>query len=659
MLFLGMGTGHCGLNLLTEILSQQVGANVTHEESPLLPWVRRPEFPGVPERISRWKSQRAGSLIGDCAPFYLPYTEEALAAEPDLRIVCLERPAEEVIAAYCRQLDRTAPFPTNHWARTPAPGWYHDPLWTQTFPQYDTPDRLQGLRLYCDEYAVTIRDIASRYPDRVLILDTLRLTTTDGVEQLLDFLHVPAAARVIVTGKAPGSVGSPTFGPAPRFNGPLDPRRCVVLVPFGGYIHRECDDGLKELERRGYQVRRVSGYAAIDQGRNQMSTDALLDGFDETLWIDSDVAFDPDDVEKLRAHNLPITCGIYPQKGKRALACHIAFGIDKVTFGEQGGLVEMLYAGTGFLLIRRQVYIDVLEKLGMPVCNERFGHPMFPFFHPMIRPIDDGHWYLAEDYAFCERARRCGYKIFADTSIRLWHIGNYRYGWEDAGMDRPRFTNFALNLGDPQEKPGRPQLSAEDLVNFIQAHPWPAEKPVVPPPPDRNWLFPQVRRALTESLPKNARLIVEVGSWLGRSTRFLADLAPRAKVIAIDHWQGSPEHTDDPELIPLLPVLYETFLAETWDYRQRVIPVRAGSVDGMRHVAESNLQPDLVYIDADHGYEAVKADVTAALDLFPRAVLVGDDWNWPGVQKAVEEVAKGRRLKLEVLHTAWRIARGT
>ncbi|NLX96320.1 MAG: hypothetical protein GXY83_09090 [Rhodopirellula sp.] len=25
-----------------------------------------------------------------------------------------------------------------------------------------------------------------------------------------------------------------------------------------------------------------------------------------------------------------------------------------------------------------------------------------------------------------------GYRIFADTSVRLWHIGTYNYGWKDA-----------------------------------------------------------------------------------------------------------------------------------------------------------------------------------------------------------------------------------
>ena len=103
----------------------------------------------------------------------------------------------------------------------------------------------------------------------------------------------------------------------------------------------------------GYVVRRVEGYSAIDQARNQLASDALRDGFAETLWIDSDVGFDPDDVEKLRRHGLPITCGIYPKKGQRELAMHVLPGTQRFQFGVQGGLHEILYAAAGFLHIRR------------------------------------------------------------------------------------------------------------------------------------------------------------------------------------------------------------------------------------------------------------------------------------------------------------------
>jgi hypothetical protein len=237
----------------------------------------------------------------------------------------------------------------------------------------------------------------------------------------------------------------------------MDPRRCAVLVPFGTSIVPQCERALVELERRGYEVRRVGGYAAIDQGRNQMATDALLDGYEETFWIDADVEFHPDAVGRLRAHRLPIVCGIYPQKGKRAVACHLAPGTPKTVFGKSGGLVEILYAGAGFLLVRREVYLAIQEQLRLPMCNERFGLPLLPFFHPMLHACEDGHWYLAEDWAFCERARQCGFHITADTTVRLWHIGTYAFGWEDAGMDRPRFDTFTLNYGPEEDSPLEPE----------------------------------------------------------------------------------------------------------------------------------------------------------------------------------------------------------
>ncbi len=67
---------------MAQILDKQPNCHVTHDEPPLLPWVVEPGAPGI-------------------------------------RIVCLKRPREEVVAAFCRTLDEASPFPTNHRAREP------------------------------------------------------------------------------------------------------------------------------------------------------------------------------------------------------------------------------------------------------------------------------------------------------------------------------------------------------------------------------------------------------------------------------------------------------------------------------------------------------------------------------------------------------------
>ena len=113
--------------------------------------------------------------------------------------------------------------------------------------------------------------------------------------------------------------------------------------------------------------------------------------------------------------------------------------------------MEILSAAAGFLHVRREVYETVQRVTELPICNARFGKPLVPYFLPMIIPDESAHtllpdakWYLPEDFSFSERARRAGYKVMADTSIRLGHIGNYEYGWEDVGAPRTRSSGCTM-----------------------------------------------------------------------------------------------------------------------------------------------------------------------------------------------------------------------
>jgi hypothetical protein len=220
----------------------------------------------------------------------------------------------------------------------------------------------------------------------------------------------------------------------------------VILVPAAHYIEPHCELSLRQLEALGYPVRRVHGLSQIDVARNRIASAALADGYAELMWIDSDMAFEPSSVARLRAHGLPLVCGLYPAKVDRHLTSQLAPEVRRLTFGQGGGLVEVLHAATGFLHTRREVYLDIQQQLQLPVCNQRQGQPIVPFFLPLIVPDGVGHWYLGEDYAFCERARLCGYRIFADTTIRLQHIGIYGYSWEDLGGNLPRSASYRLDL---------------------------------------------------------------------------------------------------------------------------------------------------------------------------------------------------------------------
>lgn len=225
----------------------------------------------------------------------------------------------------------------------------------------------------------------------------------------------------------------------------MDPSKCHVLVPVLHRIEPSVDEALNELTRRGYVVRRVYGYSAIDQGRCKMAYESLFfHDAESIMWIDSDVGFNPADVDRLLSHNLPVVCGIYPVKGYPRLTTQFLTR-NPVKFGTDGKLVQIRSAANGFLLTKREVYMEMIAKLELPLCHMWGQHPIYPWFMPMIKHIGRNAQYLGEDYAFCERARLCNYQIMADTRVKLQHWGPYAYTWDDAQTHRQHSDGCTIN----------------------------------------------------------------------------------------------------------------------------------------------------------------------------------------------------------------------
>lgn len=232
----------------------------------------------------------------------------------------------------------------------------------------------------------------------------------------------------------------------------LNPK-CAVLMPVSGAMEWATEMHLIELMHRGYAIQKIYGCANVDIARSQLASDALTQGFEELFWIDSDISFQIDDFERLRAHDLPLVCGLYPKKLKEGgLAAILEDDTETLVFGEQGGLVEIKWAGTGFFYTKRCVYEDIKAKLNMPDCMIGRKGTINPYFMPFVIPgpkvngDKETHLYLGDDTSFCERARQVGYKIYADTTIRLDHIGKYRYSWEDISGTRDRYATLSCQI---------------------------------------------------------------------------------------------------------------------------------------------------------------------------------------------------------------------
>jgi len=196
-----------------------------------------------------------------------------------------------------------------------------------------------------------------------------------------------------------------------------------------------------------------------------------------------------------------------------------------------------------------------------------------------------------------------------------------------------------------------------DISPLKAQYPWPSASPGIRF--DHHGWFGWCHCLMLRTvLPKDTKLVLELGSWLGRSTRYFLNACPRADVIAVDHWGRSELiANDDPTCEGKMHNLYDRFLSNCWGFKSRLVPIRATTVAGMQTVKAHGLVPDVIYIDANHTYEDMRQDINMAFSLFPEARLCGDDYGgkWTGLKQAVDEFCRGNSCKLLNVEHAWAI----
>lgn len=158
----------------------------------------------------------------------------------------------------------------------------------------------------------------------------------------------------------------------------------------------------------------------------------------------------------------------------------------------------------------------------------------------------------------------------------------------------------------------------------------------------------------------DASVLVELGSWKGRSACFLMVEALNAgktpAIYFVDHWGGSneAEHQADPDMA----VVYDTFLAniERADYRKTTV-LRMPTVDAAKFFKLESV--DFVWVDAGHTYDEVLADLKAWWPkLKPGGVIGGDDFPMEGVKRAVSEFFPSHEVVSESGWQWWRVRKG-
>lgn len=127
--------------------------------------------------------------------------------------------------------------------------------------------------------------------------------------------------------------------------------------------------------------------------------------------------------------------------------------------------------------------------------------------------------------------------------------------------------------------------------------------------------------------------VVEVGVWMGLTTKYFCDQPSVVDVTCVDHWDAQ---LIDPNSIDMtkqprnrVNTMYEQFLANCYGYDiwKKVYPVRLTSLEGAKYCSALGLQFDLVWVDADHSTKSTCEDIEAWMPLVaPGGIMCGDDW---------------------------------
>jgi len=160
--------------------------------------------------------------------------------------------------------------------------------------------------------------------------------------------------------------------------------------------------------------------------------------------------------------------------------------------------------------------------------------------------------------------------------------------------------------------------------------------------------------------------VLEIGSYLGRSTCFLAlgvKHTGRPAVVALDHFAGSAEHqagaSHESAILVEEGTTYNQFLRnlERAGMAPHVRPVRAAS---LKAAAGWHEPLRLLFIDGDHAYEATRSDFAAWSPHLEESGLIAfhDVEVWPGVTQFYKElIGHGKWRERACVHSLRVVAR--
>lgn len=154
------------------------------------------------------------------------------------------------------------------------------------------------------------------------------------------------------------------------------------------------------------------------------------------LFIDSDIAFEPEDVFKLIAANKEVIAGIYPKKyimwdrlKKNPEAERVDFPMGGEFNMTEDNFLELDYLPTGFLLISR----TAIEKITAAYPELKYQNDIDGYmnagdnFYDLFKVGIRNGIYESEDWGFCSLWKGIGGKVLIHPEINVRHLGWHEY----------------------------------------------------------------------------------------------------------------------------------------------------------------------------------------------------------------------------------------
>ncbi len=170
----------------------------------------------------------------------------------------------------------------------------------------------------------------------------------------------------------------------------------------------------------------VVGDSLVSRARNTLTARFLASDSTHLLFIDSDLIWGGEQVERLVKHNRDVVAGLYCKKseGVAQLVMNKHAHQEQIVI-DSDGVADVAYVGTGFMLIKRDVLVQMQQaNPANSFLADESNIPEHDFWQVGVYAYKDGtKRYLSEDWYFCQKCLDLGYKIYADTHVLAKHVG--------------------------------------------------------------------------------------------------------------------------------------------------------------------------------------------------------------------------------------------